>query len=243
MQTGDAAANDAERIDVPVGSPHLVISEIFAEGGTEEFVEIHNPSSRAVPLDDVYLTDVGDYWALPGGVPASVNSDFLVRFPDGSEIAAGAVVVVAIDGPTFEARFTVTPTYTVRTPTAGATAMTSVLPAAAAVGMISDEGEMLVLFEWDGVQDLVHDLDIVVHGMPTSAGNSLAAKQAVDGPDADTTTSAYATDSNLQMQMGSRTLDGGSDSYQRVMIDEHETITGGNGITGHDETSEPLDTT
>lgn len=229
-------------MDAPAGAPHLVINEIFAETGTDEFVEIHNPASVAVPLDDVYLTDVPDYWALPSGPPTGIVSDFLVRFPAGSEIGAGGIIVVAIDGPTFTARFGGSPTYTIRTPTATATPMRSVVPLAATVGAISDEGEMLVLFEWDGASDRVRDLDIVVHGMPTT-GNQLVAKAAVDGPDADTNASAYARDANLTMTMSSRTADGGSDSYQRVMLDEDETVTGGNGISGHDETTEPLDTT
>lgn len=241
--TPDAARDggiDGTR-DGSTAAPHLVLSEIFSETGDEEFVELFNPSSSAVPLEHVYLTDVSNYWKLPEGPPISLVSDFIARFPAGSEIAAGEVVVVAIDGPTFASRFARTPTYTVRTPTGGATAMTNVISLAGGTGAISDEGEMLVLFEWDGERDLVRDLDIVVHGTPTLI-NLLAAKEPVDGPDADSTTSAYAADSRPEMQMTKRTEDGGASSYQRVTLDEQE-LPGGNGATGHDETSEPLDDT
>ncbi len=240
--TGDGPGKDADRPDVPTASgPHLLLSEIFSEGPSDEFIEIFNPSQTAVALDHVYLTDVANYWSLPAGAPISLATDFLAKFPDGSQLAAGGLIVIAVDGPAFQTTFGQTPAYTLRTPTSGAAEMTMIASLGSG-GAISDEGEMVVLFEWDGQRDLVRDIDIVVHGMPSGV-NLLSKKDPVDGPDDNTDPTSYATDSNIAMAMTSRTEDGGDASYQRLTIDENEIETGGNGVGGHDETSEPLDTT
>ena len=243
---GGEAGLDADAAPVARGD-HLLISEVFSESGTQEYFEIYNPLATAYPLADVYVSDCNEYWKLPG-VPsetiATSTSDFLMRFPNGTEIPAGGVIVVAIDGPAFVDRFSVTPSFTIRTPTAGATPMLPVLAPGAAIGTLSDDGELLVVFEWDGASDRVSDVDIIVHGMPNfSAGNGLVAKQPVDGPDGGGTKTAYEVDANPMMELGMRTVDGTDESYRRIALDELEQETGGNGVTGHDETTERLDMT
>ena len=68
----------------------------------------------------------------------------------------------------------------------------------------------------------------------------MIAKQAVDGPDADATTSSYAADAGL---IGDFLADStGQNTFKRLLREtglEHRAV-GGNGITGDDETSEMI---
>jgi hypothetical protein len=240
---GSDAAADA-RPDGAVSDAHLLISEVFVEG-SGEFIEIHNPLPTAVDLSTYHLTDSNEYWRLPAAPAAELallSSDFLVKFPAGTTIAPGAVIVIASEGSAFQSQFGTAPTFTIG---AGATTMVEVIqpdqPAMA--NRLTDTGELVVLFQWDGASDLVRDVDIVVHGMPDTDGNALAAKEPTDGPDAGATPSSYALDA-LTAAMTDRGPDDDRFSYKRILLEPtHETATGGNGLTGHDETSEALQTT
>ena len=109
---------------------------------------------------------------------------------------------------------------------------------------LTNAGEMVALFFWDGVTDTVKDVDIVIGGNAPTAANTIIAKTAVDGPDVDTTTTAYATDvPNPIFDMATDTPN--ATSYKRIALETtQETQLGtGNGITGDDETSESIRTT
>lgn len=242
--TPDAKADAA--VDAPVSDLHLAITEICVEG-TVEFIEIHNPTDKTIDLSTYYLTDANEYWRRPG-LPAEtipvISSDFLVRFPDGDSIAPGAVIVVASVGGLFEVGFGMPPTYSIDASSAGEPMVHVVPPEGTPlVTKLSDEGELLVLFHWDGEADRVTDVDIVVHGLPSIDSNRFAAKQAIDGPDNDTTATPYAVDA-MTMSMTARGPDDDRFSYKRVALEAvAEMSSGGNGITGHDETSENLQMT
>jgi hypothetical protein len=153
------------------------------------------------------------------------------------------VIVIASDGMAFDNDFGVAPTYTIAA-TGSGTPMIEIVPPEAPVleNKLTDEGEIVVLFEWDGVGDRVRDVDIVVHGMPTAA-NQLIAKQPVDGPDADAEATDYAVDALTSAMVATGPNDE-TFSYKRFALEAtHETSEGGNGITGHDETSENLELT
>src|SRR5262245_46597535 len=95
-----------------VGSPppggtipgaHLLISEVIVTPTQLELIEITNPSTVAVSLDNYYLSDyntsTSGYWALPtapGALPipgSPLINDWCVKFPAGATIAAGATKV------------------------------------------------------------------------------------------------------------------------------------------------------
>jgi hypothetical protein len=59
---------------------------------------------------------------------------------------------------------------------------------------LTNDGEMVVLFYWDGASDRVADVDLAIAGGAPGSTNTIAAKSAVDGPDGDTATTAYLTD-------------------------------------------------
>lgn len=106
---------------------------------------------------------------------------------------------------------------------------------------LSADSGTLVLYRWDGVSDLVQDLDYVTWGSdPRSRVDKTGV--VIDGPDADEEGSAYPADTPVTEQVAISGLphaQGGS--YRRRGVDEEgEATAGGNGATGHRETSEPL---
>jgi len=236
-----------------------------------EFVRITNPTAQTVSLADVYLTNatyrdggVG-YWHLVEGpgAPAGGGSGgkFLCRFPDGAELPPGASVVVSLAGSDeFQEAYGHAPDFELFEDAALAAddvpEMMEAFPGAIDHGLGTDGGNLpgsegwladtdgsLVLFRWDGAADLVQDLDYLCWGSNTSVRVDKTGV-AVDGPDADTTPSTYANDTPVADQHPAAMHTFGEALLRAGGADEGtETATGGNGVTGHDETSEPLDTT
>jgi hypothetical protein len=242
---------DPEADAGPVGGqPHLLLTEVKAEANAGEFIEIFNPTGAAVSLDHYYLSDDSFYATLPqvvrDGGPASIrNRDAVLQFPAGSSLAPGQVAVVAIDEAGFRATFNGrTPDFTIKR----AQDNPQALPVAVRVGSatnpleLTDTGEAVMLFTWDGASDLVTDVDMVVVGNdPGEPGkdNGLPNKTAVsiDGPDAGEDPQQYAPDQVTMAPMSFRSGAGGS--YKRLALEGSEELHGGgNGIAGHDETSE-----
>ncbi|MGE3706801.1 MAG: lamin tail domain-containing protein [Vicinamibacterales bacterium] len=246
---------------------HLLITEVaprptFPTCG--EFVEIFNPTGQTVDLSNYYLTDatnntnpVTNYQnvATGAGFAVPLTSDWLVRFPAGATIAPGQVVVVAIDAVQFSTAYPgKTANYAIRTAgpqtpfmrifTAGAWTQAT---AGTGVGL-TDAGEPVILFTWDGQSDLVKDVDYMFYGTP-SATNANVEKTgiSVDGPDAGTNPSTFLVETPAFQQSTRSAPPAASDTVnalQRIdFVEGSEAKTGGNGITGNDETSEVWNTT
>jgi hypothetical protein len=232
---------------------HVLISEVGIEPGGAEFVELWNPTSADVDLSDYYLADNSAYHALttgpwaPGGTP---GTDFLVRFPAGTTLAAGAVLVVASepaqgnDG--FAQIFGSCPTFTMNATGAalscnGGNVPAMTVPPNGSVGanagaLFSNDREMIVLFTWDGSANTVKDVDYVTWGTNFD-DNTRIDKTGISGYQPDTAR-------NLQKPANQGVAgDGGASlSIERCSAESAETQTGGNGLTGHDETSEDMTT-
>ncbi len=239
----------------------LLLSEIVVTPTAGEFVEIHNPTASAIDLSDVYLTDAtfagggAFYYNLVTGANAGGGgfADFFARFPAGAAIAPGEFQTVALAGSIgFTATYGIAPTYELFEDDVAPDAipdMVEALPGSInGQGGLSNSGEVVVLFTWDGATDLVADLDYAVWGDKAEAVDKTGI--AVDGPDADAVASAYLNDTAIASQdviaPGSHAF---GNSWQRVDFSEGtEVKTGGNGalsggIGGHDETSEDLSAT
>ncbi len=217
----------------PAAGAALLITEVVLAPSTGEFIEIVNPTGQTVDLSTYYLSDSGAYFRVPAGAPTVDSTDFIVKFPAGATIAPGAVVTVAIDTvASFQTVYPTAPTFSVASGT-----MISI--AATGVPNLTNAGELVVLFEWSGQADLVHDVDLVLAGVP-SALNGLVDKSAtaIDGPDADSASSSYGTDAKTIAAQPTAPASG--KSTKRIALETgHELQTGsGNGIAGDDETSE-----
>jgi hypothetical protein len=223
-------------IDTPVtGATHLLLSEVVLAPATSEFVEIANPTGSAVDLSTYYLSDSGNYFRLPTGAAAVDIGDFIVQFPAGATIPAHGVVTVAIDSAAnFTSAFGLAPSFSI-----GAGTPQMLAKVTAGTPGLAASGELVVLFQWDGQTDLVHDVDILLAGVPT-ASDQLVDKSNVtqDGPDADTQPSRYAADARTIIVQASVAPPG--KSTKRIALETGRETHGGsgNGITGDDETSE-----
>ena len=94
--------------------------------------------------------------------------------------------------------------------------------------MISNSREMVMLFQWTG--GLIEDLDYVIWGDDTDSATRVD-KSMIGGYQADTAIAAQ--------NANAATPPSGSTAIVRCDANEPgETMTGGNGPTGHDETSE-----
>ncbi len=109
---------------------------------------------------------------------------------------------------------------------------------------LTNNDEVVVLFYWDGSTDLVYDLDYALWG-DDPARTVDKTGISIDGPDADGTATAYLAETPAASQNSiSATGHASGFSYQRVDFTEGtESHSGGNGLTGHDETSENMSST
>ena len=238
------------------GDPTLLLSEIAVTPTAGEFIEIHNPTSQTIDLSDVYVTDAtyhtssvyynivhGDSTAGGGGY-----GDFHARFPAGATIAPGEYQTIAIAGSDdFEATYGVAPTYELYEDGASADSIPDMREAFPGSinnqGALTNSGEVVILYTWDGQSDLVQDLDYALWGDKAEAVDKTGVS--IDGPDADSTPSTYLDDTAIADQDVIATSGHATgSSWQRIDMDEGAEIgTGGNGLTGHDETSEDLSNT
>jgi len=222
---------------------HLLLTEALVTPTSDEYIEIYNPTPSPVDLTNYYLSDDEDYALYPGTfgagpAPAIGTTDFIVQFPPGAMINPGQVVVVAFDGALFLISFAVLADYEIK---ATDPVTPDMLPSNLGVSAgLTNSGENACLFYWDGLTDLVSDVDMVNIGTPSST-NDIANKTgvSVDGPDGDTTPTMYLPDAYTMPQQLSDP--GFGFSTKRILLEgPHEINLGGNGINGHDETTENI---
>ena len=253
----DAITDTKPPLDTPPPTPttHLLITEIALR--PTEFIEIFNPGKDPVDLSNYYLADRPGYELFPGALgagPAPITptaasspfvNDFIARFPAGAIIGPGEVKVITIVDAGI-ADFVV----------AGATgpkamrdlANPQYIPIASSFGSggLTNGGEGIVLFFWDGQSDLVQDVDMVATTTGTTS-NLFTAKSsqvAVDGPDPGATPTGYKTDALTMKNIPTAPGTDGQ-SQKRIALEEGAEVHNGNGngIIGHDETTEDLTVT
>jgi len=224
---------------------HLLITEVSATGA--EFIEIYNPLQSAVNLSDYYLTDNIRYSRIAQApTDLSTSTDFIVRFPAGSIIPAGGVITVALSGVDFAAAYGLDANYEIPPvfkPNGAADMIAAYVGSVGFTREISDAGEWIMLFHWDGATDLVEDVDIVRVGSPgVNDGWSGKFGECWDGPDPDAICTPYKHDAMTMTNLPGSTNT--ALSYKRRFLEgalENQCF--GNGITGNDETSENIATT
>ena len=217
---------------------HLVFSEVVLTPSDGEYVQITNPTANDIDMSDYYLTDATDgsgnaYYNLPSGSGYWSGSgfDFICRFPAGYSLAAGTSMKVSLrDNESYVNTYGESADLSLNEDLLDAIDGSST-KGNASTPKLDNTSETLVLFYWDGTSATVKDVDYLLWG-----GNSYGIdKSAVTGYQSDTPVSSqsfmavHATNEKLI-----RAENAGEGS---------ESQSSGNGITGHDETSEPLSDT
>jgi PKD repeat protein len=251
----------------PSSATKLLIQGVVVLGTPNEYVAIYNPSSSAVDLSNYYLTDAlftaQSYGYLPDPTKRNTATsgggmftDWHVRFPAGAMIAAGDTIAVAIQGAAaFNTTYGRKPAFEIVSgPVVDDSAvpnMREAFPGSVPVDSwsLTNGGESVTLYFWDQASDLVTDIDYVVWGTDTGQYRFFNNKTGitVDGPDADTNTSAYLPDT-APAQQNPITESGDAHPFGNMLRREDfnegsQRTTGGNGVGGRDETSENLRTT
>lgn len=226
----------------------LLITELTVSPFGSEFVEIYNNGNTTIDLSDVYLTDATFaggptyyYQITSGGGGGGGFFDFHARFPNGATIAAGVYQTISMNGSTeFTNAFGVTPTYELFEDDGSADAIPDMREATSGSingqGGLTDSGEVIVLYTWDGTSDLVEDIDYIVWGDKV---------EAIDKTGVTVGGSTYLADTSISSQIViSNGAHAAGSSWQRSDLTEgSETTSGGNGVLGHDETSENTNVT
>ncbi len=246
---------------------HIVISEVqtldaVAPRAASEFVEITNPTGTAIDLGQYYLTDgtfsnnSQYYWRIAEPTPTTATAgggafgDFHARFPSGYMLAAGDTIVVSLAGSTkYQTAYGRAPDFELYEDGLApdnVPEMVEAFPGAISAGLgsaasnapsLAENGESLVLYRWNGSSDLVQDVDYIRWGAGTTV--------CFDKTGVSVGSSVYLADTPLASQVPvSVSALTPPNAYSRLSADEGaEVVSGGNGLTGHNETSENLSTT
>ena len=218
---------------------HIVFSEIVLTPSDGEYVEITNPTDNDIDMSDYYLTDATDtvlekvYHKIATGADywSGSSSDFICRFPSGYSLPAGSSIKVSLrDNDSYVSTYGESADLSLDDDMLDAVDGSNTKGTAAAP-KLHNTSETLVLFYWDGTSSMVKDVDYLLWG-----DNSFAVdKSGISGYQSDTPvlSQSYMSvhNTNEKLIRAESASEGG------------ETQSGGNGITGHDETSEPLSET
>jgi hypothetical protein len=245
---------------------HLIIGEFLVKTRSpvstfgSPFIEVTNPTAGDIDMGQVYITDATTspsafYYNIALMDPEASNpgggngGDFHAKFPTGFVLGAGQSLVISLNGsteyftaygrqPDFELFEDATvPDAVPELEEAFPNSINAGPLGGVNVPVLSDVAESIVLYQWDRSSDLVQDLDYVLWGSNTAVR--------VDKTGVTVGAGTYQDDTPVAEQSpvaGAGPTFG--HSFQRVSADEGaEVLTGGNGVGGHDETSENCATT
>jgi hypothetical protein len=257
---------------------HVLITE-FAVSPTEaEFFEIFNPTEETVDLSNYYVTDFHHvdrfgtdhdfYWTIVNGglqPDPAFPYDFVVRFPAGASIRPGQTLVISLhDDADFTAYWSdvvenVPIDFELNQDGDEDGVADMVDPGWELIGRpfiqanvgFTNGREEIILFHWDGLSDLVQDVDMVQYSDETSTHVNLSPDKTgveIDGPDEDDIPSAYREDTPpAQQDLASTSSPYAHEERTTIsridFAEGSERTVDGNGISGHDETSENYSST
>lgn len=233
----------------------LLLKEVVSSPNQAESVAIVNMGAAPVDLTNYYLADFAAYYLVVTQTAPANTSDFIIRFPAGASIMPGQTQYIALGGaecfktscgvagnftgfaayPTYE----LAPTSMLKT---SASVPDMIAPFAGAIGSnvlaangaLTNTGEPVVLFYWDGASNLVTDVDYVYFNQGTGSNPGVnKTGVAVNGStyladSADVAANHAPIDTMILVQTTCR-----ADFTEGAQI-----MAGGNGANGSDECSE-----
>ena len=226
----------------------ILLSQVVVAPSAGEYVAIYNPGPGAVDLSNYFLSDSDQYFHVADGTTTVSTGDFVARFPNGASIAPGKTQYVSIDGAgCFEtgcgsgtfAGYGVAPDYELATSLDDPSVSNMTLAVIQGTPGLTNGGEPVMLFYWDGSTLLVTDVDYVYYGT-FSVGQPAVNKTGVCETQG-IQTACYASDTD-DAPVNHAPLGTTSTLISTCRLDFLETgqtASGGNGVGGADETSEP----
>jgi len=221
-----------------LANDHLMINEVVLQPSAGEYILITNPTATAIDMGDYYLTDATDkandkyYYNLPTNTDywSGSSTDFIARFPDTTMAPGGSLILSMGRVSDYETTYGSSPDLALKEDMLDAVTGTSTIGGSPNV-KLDNTAETLILFHWDGTSGTVEDVEYLIWGTDaTTASGYTLDKTGVSGYVADT---PVGSQSFMETHV---------DGFKLIRNGEEgtETTTGGNGITGHDETSENL---
>ncbi|SVC98011.1 uncharacterized protein METZ01_LOCUS350865, partial [marine metagenome] len=209
---------------------HLLLTRVITQPSSAESFSIYNPTDSPINLSNYYICDDEEYYKMQteGDMsPASNSSGFTAKFPDIS-IIPGDTLHIILNGNYNEFYGEdFIPDITMYGSEINSMIETESGSISSTNDKIEESSELIILFKWDGNGDhLIEDVDYFIWGAYQTPIN----KSGISTYQNDT-----LSDSQLYFESEAEVYN----AYSRIGTDEiGEIELGGNGITGHDETSE-----
>jgi hypothetical protein len=205
------AAPSAGSVPVGLSGNDIIISEVAYSGNNQEFIELYNPTPLSIDLSKYYVTDdfftASGYYNIVTGAAYAIGTttDYNVGFPAGTAPMAPGEVIVIVAGAAAGGAFVhpiVAGTRVFQLTSPPLAGYTSMVPFGNTPspnnGLMTNGGEFVMLYRWEGHCDLVCDVDYVAWGANGSASNPRVDKttRSADGPDPDALATNYLGDTS-----------------------------------------------
>jgi len=223
---------------------HLIFKRVCLAPNEAEMIEIYNPTSVDINLNtpgngSYFLTDGTDptqseyYYNIVTSQSAAwsgnITTDFFISFPENLVIGAGESLSIGMhDANTFQNYYNYSPETTLADiePTLYYSMQNPPFDnGGLGFNVLGDDSEVLILFYWDEASSIVEDVDYFLWGNATYAVDKSAE-------------SGYLADTPIAQQNFIPAANPNYSYFRNSNEESGESQSGGNGITGHDETSE-----
>jgi len=221
---------------------HLLLSTIVITPDSAEMVIIKNPTDSNINLDNYYLTDATSttkqYYNIVSGDNywSSSPFDFFVNFPNVTLLAGDSLFVGLSTADIFYNYYGFNCDISLGDADTQFEGDIGTLISITG-NALDNTRESLILFHWDGVASIVQDVDYFLwNEVDYDASNPISHQLAIDK----SLIEGYVSDTPVNNQIYKMKHED-SYAYVRVNLNENdEVLNDGNGITGHDETSENI---
>ena len=213
-------------------SDHILLTRIVTQPDAAESFSIYNPTDSPIDLNNYYVCDDEEYFKMQTEdeqSPSHIATGFTAQFPSVS-IGSGDTMIVVLH-PDYNEFYgeDFIPDFVMFSGFENSLIETESEPFSSFGGgedKLNNNAEMVILFNWDGASTSpIKDVDYFIWG------NS---QNAIDKSDI----SGYQIDTPIETQLYFEDIANEYYAYTRIAKEGGEIESGGNGITGHDETSE-----
>ena len=218
---------------------HLLLIRVITQPSPAESFSIYNPTDSPINLSNYYICDDEEYYKMqtegdmsPASNASGVTTEgFTAKFPDISIIPGDTLHIILNENFNEFYGEDFIPDITMYGSEINSMIETESGSISSTNNKIEESSELIILFKWDGNSDhLIEDVDYFIWGAYQTPIN----KSGISTYQNDT-----PSDSQLYFESEAEVYN----AYSRIGKDEiGEVETGGNGITGHDETSESFRT-